>query len=292
MTYLLSLMAGMLISIMVTLNGKLSSGLGMPGSMLAIHIVGLITISLVLAAKKQRPRLKGIPLPLMAAGLCGILTTTFNNYAFGRISVSAIMALALLGDSASGLVADHHGWLGLEKRPFQPRKLLGILLTLIGIGTMISGFALLPVILSLLAGLTILLSRLLNGAMAKRSGPINSTFINYLAGLIGSAVIYLFWQDGPGLAALPNIPPYLLLGGVIGAMMVLLISHIVHRIPSYYMSLTLFVGQVAAGLLLDLLLGQGVPWRNLLGGALVLAGLLVNLMQDRRAHGPAKAPAP
>lgn len=293
MTYLLSLMAGMLISIMVVFNGGLSDRLGLMAAMLVIHLVGLATISLVLLFKGERPRLRGLPLPLMTAGLLGVLTTTFNNYAFGRISVSAIMALALMGDSLSGLVVDYYGLLGMPRRPFNQRKLWGLMLTLLGIAAMVSGrFALLPVLLSLLAGLTILLSRLLNGAMARLSHPRNSTFINYLVGLLGTLLLMLLWRDGAGLSALPGMPPQLLLGGVIGALMVLLTSHIVGRISSYYMSLTLFVGQVSASLLLDMLLDQGFPWRNLLGGACVLAGLMLNLWQDKQMSAAAKSRAP
>jgi hypothetical protein len=47
------------------------------------------------------------------------------------------------------------------------------------------------------------------------------------------------------------------------------------------MTLIMFVGQVAASLLLDMMLMDEFPVRIALGGLLVLAGLTLSLLQDR-----------
>lgn len=289
--YLLSLMAGMLISVMVVANGGLGERLGLMGSAVVIHAVGLGAISLVLLAKRERPRLLGLPAWLYLGGLLGVLTILFNNYAFTYISVSAMMALALLGDSISGLIADHFGLLGMQKRPFQPRKTWGLLLTMAGIAVMMDGFAFLPMLVSLLAGMTILLSRLINARLGQLRGTATSTLCNYLVGLVVCLALTLVLRQPLRLDRLSGVPPFALAGGAMGAGIVLLSTYIVPRISSYYMALSLFVGQVAASLMLDAMRSQRFPWPNLWGCLLVLCGLSLNLWQDRKQQTAAEEQA-
>ena len=281
MYYLLSLLGGMLISVMVVFNGGLNARVGQMPALVIIHTAGLVFTGLLMLIKREKLRLKRLPLYLYSAGLIGIATTVFNNTAFGHISVSAMMALALLGESISSLAADHFGLLGLPKRPFRPQKLWGGLLALIGIVFMWDDFKLIPVVVSLLAGVTVLVSRLINGQQSKHTGLLGSTLINYLTGLIGSLILLTFTGRAPSFSQAMGGPAYIYLGGVMGGVIVLLSSFCVGKIPSFYMTLAFFVGQVFAGLLLDMALAQTFPVNSLIGGLFVLAGLTVNLALDR-----------
>lgn len=283
MYYSMSLLAGMLISVMVVFNGSLNARVGQLAALVVIHSIGLAVIGLTMLAKGEKPRFPKLPVYLYVGGFIGVLTTVFNNTAFGHISVSAMMALSLLGESLSGLAADHYGFLGIPKRAFRTEKLWGALLTLIGIAVMITEFRLVPMLVSLLAGLTVLVSRLINARMAVKTSVPNSTFLNYLMGLILSVGLYLWLGSGSGgLAAVPGGDPTMYLGGALGVAIVLMSNAIVGKIPSVYMSLAIFVGQVFAGILLDRLLMGDYSMRNLLGGLFVLAGLSLSLWQDRQ----------
>ena len=101
MFYGLSLLAGMLISVMVVFNGGLNAQMGFGLSMVVIHISGLLAILTVLLIKREKPSFPRMHPVWYSAGLLGILTTVFNLVAFGHISVSAMMALGLLGESMS-----------------------------------------------------------------------------------------------------------------------------------------------------------------------------------------------
>jgi bacterial/archaeal transporter family-2 protein len=284
MFYILSLLAGMMISVMVVFNGGLNARAGMAMALVTIHVVGLLFISLTFLIKKEKPRLKKLPLWLFTGGLIGILTTIFNNTAFGHISVSAMMALSLLGESVSGLLADHFGLIGLPVRRFRPEKLWGGLLALIGIVWMLNlEFQPLPVLVSLLAGVAVLFSRLINSRLAGETGIRTSAWCNYVAGLLGALLLLLFTKSGPAWSFALSGPYYLYLGGALGAVIVLLSNHIVGKISSLYMSLAIFVGQVSASLLLDMLLTKSFPAQTTIGGLFVLGGLVINLMQDRNA---------
>ena len=279
MYYALSLAAGMLISVLVVFNGSLSAHLGAGLSLAVIHLVGLAAILLYMVLRHEKPQKSGLSLWWYTGGLLGILTTLFNLRAFGHISVSAMLGLSLLGESLSGLLADHAGFLGLPVRRFRAEKLLGAFITLLGIILMITDFVFIPVLLSLLAGVTVLLSRLINGRLSRASSVSTATFSNYAAGLLGSLLLLPFL--GLPETIPQNIPFTAFLGGAVGTAVVIISNHIVGRISSFYMTLALFVGQVVAGLLLDMLLIGSFPTRTALGGLLVLLGLTVSLLQDR-----------
>lgn len=291
MFYVLSLLAGMMISVMVVFNGGLNARAGMAMALVTIHVVGLLFISLTFLIKKEKPRLKKLPLWLYMGGLIGILTTIFNNTAFGHISVSAMMALSLLGESVSGLLADHFGLIGLPVRRLRPEKLWGGLLALIGIVWMLNlEFQPLPVLVSLLAGVAVLFSRLINSRLAKETGIRTSAWCNYLVGLLGALLLLSFTKSSLTWSFALSGPYYLYLGGALGAVIVLLSNHIVGKISSLYMSLSIFIGQVSASLLLDMLLTKSFPSQTAVGGLFVLGGLVINLMQDRNTgarHGQA-----
>lgn len=282
MYYLLSLLAGMLISVMVVANGQLNGRVGQTAALVIIHVVGLLFMSLLMLIKKEKPQAKKLPFYLYAGGLIGIVITVFNNIAFMHISVSAMMALGLLGESVSSLLADHIGLLGLPKRPFRRQKLWGGLLALVGILLMWDDFKLFPVLASLAAGILVLLSRLLNGGLARRTSLGNSTFFNYVTGLSGALILLLLSGSRPTLSFALGGPVYIYMGGFLGGIIVLLSSFCVGKIPSFYMTLVLFVGQVFAGILLDMLLTGTFPLNNFIGGLLVLAGLILNLVVDRK----------
>ena len=282
MFYVLSLLSGMMISVMVVFNGGLDARAGMAMALVIIHVVGLLTISLAFLIKREKPRLKKLPLWLYMGGLIGILTTIFNNTAFGHISVSAMMALSLLGESVSGLLADHFGLIGLPVRRFRPEKLWGGLMALLGIVWMLNlEFQPLPVLVSLLAGVAVLFSRLINSRLAGETDIRTSAWFNYLVGLLGALLLMSFTKSGPVWSFALSGPSYLYLGGALGAVIVLLSNHIVGKISSLYMSLAIFIGQVSASLLLDMLLTESFPSQTAIGGLFVLSGLVINLMQDR-----------
>lgn len=281
MLYSLSLLAGMMISVMVVINGQLNAWANQAVSLVLIHTVGLAVLLLFSLLRREKPRFKRLQWWLYSGGLIGVLTTVFNNAAFGQISVSSMLALALLGESISGLIADHFGILGLPVRRFRAEKLWGTLMTLMGILLMLDDFKAVPTALSLMAGVTVLLSRLLNGRLSRQTSVMTGALTNYITGLLGALAVLVLMGGGVKLTAALSGPFHIYLGGALGAVIVLMSNHIIGRISSFYMTLTLFVGQVTAGQLLDTLLRGTISVRNLLGGALVLGGLLLNLFLER-----------
>lgn len=134
---LFAILIGFLITVMVSINGKLASFLGDYTSVLVIHMVGLVSISLILLTSKKRIRVnKGIPIYLFAGGAVGVFVVLFNNICFKNLGVSLTLALGLLGQSIASGIIDHFGLFGMTESKFKPKKFLGFGLIAIGIAIM------------------------------------------------------------------------------------------------------------------------------------------------------------
>lgn len=291
MFYALSALTGFCIAVMIVTNGALSDQYGVYAATVIIHITGLLLISAVLALRKERVRhRRDWSLWLYAGGAVGVATTAFNNLAFGKIPVSAILALGLLGQCVTSLLLDQFGLLGMPRRAFRPVKLTGVALVVLGIAWMtlpVSPGAWVPILVSLASGVTIVVSRTLNAGLAQQIGEGPSTFYNYAVGLaVALLALGLLGRGEPlfaGGAVSWSLPMYL--GGGIGVLVVFLSNLTVKKVSSFYMTLLVFIGQVFTGLGLDLFLTGRFSRRNLVGGLLVAAGLTLNLLLDRRREG-------
>jgi len=294
----LSVLAGILIAVMVTINGELSDTYGVYSATVIIHIAGALFVSVLLAVRRKSLKSdERLPLHYYLGGAVGVGTVVFNNMAFGRISVTAILALSLLGSVLCSLVVDQYGWFGMARHPVSVKKLPGIVLAALGIAWMLWPFdmrVIVPVIVSLLTGVTIVVSRSLNARLTCKTGMLQSTFFNYAVGLAVSAAILLaFGQSEPmmaGFAFSPRI--WIYTGGMLGACIVTLFNAVSVKISSFYVSLLSFVGQIFAGVALDALLAGAFSLPNLIGGVLVTAGLAHNLWIDKKDRARLSASCP
>lgn len=214
----------------------------------------------------------------------------FCNLSYGRISVSAILALGLLGQSITALVFDRYGFWNMPKHPFFKAKLLGIVFVLLGIILMLINSkvdAIIPVILSLLTGVSTVVSRTINAALAKETSVLKSTVFNYITGLSVSAVVLLIAGRSEPMVQNFSLSPnvWIYLGGVVGVCAVSILNAVVCKISSFYMTLLLFAGQVFTGIVIDILLTGSFLINNLIGGIAITIGLAQNLWIDKRSAG-------
>jgi transporter family-2 protein len=249
-----------------------------------IHIIGLVFITAIVLAKRERPFAKWHPWYYYLPGVLGIMTVAFNSYAFGRISVSAIMALILLGQSVMSLAFDQYGWLGLPKNPFRKQRFIGLALTIGGIAIMIDRLDTAPVVMSFAAGCMVVVTRTLSARFATLTSINISTFFNYVFGLsCAFLVLLLLGVNEPAVLSVgisPNI--YIYLGGIIGACLVLACNILVMKVPAFYLSVLMFIGQVFAGIIIDAIIAQSFSAKLLTGGLLVAAGLCVDMWLEKR----------
>ena len=279
MYYFLSLMTGVIISFMVSVNGLLDKNLGLSVSTFVIHLCGLVTITIVLLIKKVRPFQKICHWFWYMGGALGIFTVLFNNMAFGKISVSSMMALALLGSCIASLVIDNTGCMGAPKRAFNMRKIPGLLIVLAGIIYMMEDFEWLAVIVSLMAGMNTVITRTINARLAEETSVTESTFMNYISGTIASLLLCVIMGFGDigNMIAQNDWNVWMFLGGTCGVVIIYIFNIVVFKVSAFSLSLLSFVGQMIVSILIDWAMTGGGSAQLVIGSVVVCVGLGVHL---------------
>lgn len=138
------------------------------------------------------------------------------------------------------------------------------------------------VILAVLAGFSIILSRILNANLALKIGIYQGTFMNYVVGLSLSIILVLVMGQS---SIKTGIPVWAFFGGTLGVIVVALSSYITHRVSNFNITLLTFVGQLVTGIIIDLFLGNPISTTKIVGGALIFVGLAfiihVDSMENR-----------
>ncbi|MCT4661896.1 MAG: DMT family transporter [Tissierellales bacterium] len=139
------------------------------------------------------------------------------------------------------------------------------------------------IIVSLLAGVFIVLSRILGATLSMHTGLIQGSFIHYSMGLLTSILFFIFSIPSIGniKSELPLVPIWAYFGGAAGIFVVLLSNYITHKISAFYLTLLIFIGQIFSGSLIDYFTLNEFSIGKIIGGLLVLFGLTYNLWIDR-----------
>lgn len=282
-----SLFIGVMTAVMIVVNGRLSEGLGLYESVVLIHIVGLVMQLIIMVVKKSRVKLRqGIPLWVYSGGAVGILTVISTNYAFIHLGVASAAALNLLGMTVTSILIDQFGWFGMRKDKLTTVKIVSLAILLIGVIVLLYPYnlsAILAVILSIFSGVTVVVSRTLNARMLLYYDLQTSTLFNYITGLFSSSLVLLILSPLAFTTLFTfDFPWYTYSGGAIGAVLVSLSSIVAVRLPSYSITVVMFLGQFFFGMVLDALTGRAPTPQAVIGGVILAIGLFVNYYQQGR----------
>ena len=282
----LCLLSGVLLACVITTNGSLSGYYGAYVGAVIIHIVGTVVSfgGVKLSRQKAWPE-ERLPLWMYAGGTIGILTTIFQSVAFARLGTTAVMALSLFGQTVTSLLVDSFGLMGMEKRPVRKGTILGLVISMGGIGYMLLGGGNLgayAMLMSVASGVTGVTSRLANAQLSARTSAIGGSFVNHWTGLVGSVLLMLVVEpDILGCLQVTGVPAWVYVGGALGVLMVMLWNVAALKVPAFQLTMLSFAGQVFTGLVLDWILGQGFSQEIFVGGAFVIAGVAVNMLSER-----------
>ncbi len=134
MNILITNLIGCLLTIMIYLNSGLTDNIGMVNALIFIHLGGLIGTIVINKIKKNKITYdKTIPFLLYLGGCVGVFTVLGNTLSFGVIGASLTATIGLLSQSIASIVVDVYGIGGVEKKPFNKEKILGLAVILIGI---------------------------------------------------------------------------------------------------------------------------------------------------------------
>jgi bacterial/archaeal transporter family-2 protein len=138
------------------------------------------------------------------------------------------------------------------------------------------------IFISILAGVTIVVARIINSDLANRIGILQGTFFNYVIGLFFSALFMFFSKEAIGMSKFQSVPLWAFLGGLVGVLVIVLSSYITPKISSFYLTLLIFIGQLFAGIIIDYYTLNKLSIGKIIGGLLVLIGLSYNLIIDKK----------
>lgn len=137
------------------------------------------------------------------------------------------------------------------------------------------------VLVAILAGVSVVVSRIINSNLAIKIGIFQGTFFNYIVGLLFSILFLLFNKENNNIN-FSAIPLWAYLGGLVGVVVVVLSSYITPKLSAFYLTLFIFVGQLIAGILIDYFSLSTLSIGKVIGGLLVLIGLIYNLNLDKK----------
>ena len=284
---LLCLLSGVLLAFVIVMNGSLTGFYGAYIATVIVHIVGTSVAYLTMKAAKQPWCAdEKLPIWMYSGGLIGILTTVFQGVAFGELGVTTVMALCLFGQAATSLVVDGFGLFGMEKQKINGGMLLGVAVSMSGVVYLLAGSAelkLYAMLMAVASGVSGVISRLANAQLSARTSALGSSFTNHWVGLVGSVVLLLVMQpDFVAGLQVPDVPVWAYVGGAVGVVMVMLWNVAGVKVTAFEVTLLSFIGQVFAGIALDLLLGNGFSREIFIGGSFVVVGVLVNMLSKRK----------
>lgn len=286
MYQIMCLLSGILLAFVITTNGTLTAYYGAYVGAVIVHIVGTVGSYIYMKAAKQTWRsTEKLPLWMYAGGIIGIATTVFQSVAFVHLGATAVMALSLFGQTATSLVVDGLGLFGMEKRAVGKGTVLGVLVSLCGIGCMLVGagdMKAVALVMSVAAGLSAVFSRLVNARLSQRTSAAGSTFTNHWVGLVGCILLMFAAEpDITGCLQGAAAPVWAYGGGLIAVGMITLWNIAGPKVSAFRLTLLSFVGQVFMGIAIDLLIGNGFSKQIFIGGVFVVVGVLLNMMTDK-----------
>lgn len=140
------------------------------------------------------------------------------------------------------------------------------------------------IILSILAGASTVIARNINSSLAEKIGLVQGTFYNYVTGLAGGILVFLISREFMNFSydTVKSVPFWAYLGGLLGVMVVSSSNIVTPKVPAFYLTLLMFIGQLFSGIVVDYF-NEGILSKGkLIGGILILAGLTYNLFVDKK----------
>lgn len=285
----MALLSGILISLMLSINGVLSGETGPFISLLIINTAGLAVSSLILLVGKEKKKGSGAPFFLNAGGFIGVLLLLFNNRCFSSLGATMTLSLGIISQSILSTIVDSFGFFGMDKRRFDRKKMIGLLLLFAGAVFMIDDWRgrWFDILLAMISGGIVVVTLIMNGRLADRIGIFHGVRRNFIGGIAGSLLLLLFSGDyTPGSFAVLSFinPIFLFGGGILGVLIVAVNNSILPKIPVMYTTVLLFGGQAIGGMLIDYILTGQISLRKSCGVMIILSGLIYILIMEKRSE--------
>jgi len=134
----LTVVAGVAIIVQQVLNANLRTAIGSAAwSGVVSYFVGLVSIA-AFAVLLREPlpsagTVAGSPWWAWSGGVFGAIFISLAILLIPQLGAATFIAVLVAGQMLASLIFDHYGWLGLEQRPIDVLRLIGVCLLVAGV---------------------------------------------------------------------------------------------------------------------------------------------------------------
>jgi transporter family-2 protein len=133
LAYLLGIVSGFGLTLQIGMNSRLRTLLQSANTAaLVSFLVGTVALVALLIATRSplpdRDTLASVPVWAWFGGLMGAFYVAISTVVASQLGTASLLGLALLGQLAMSLTADHFGWMGLPVHPITLTRLAGVAL--------------------------------------------------------------------------------------------------------------------------------------------------------------------
>ena len=133
LAYFLGIASGFGLTLQIGMNSKLRTVLQNANTAALISFLvgttGLVMLLVVTRAPMPgRDTLASVPVWAWFGGLMGAFYVAISTVVASQLGTASLLGLALLGQLAMSLAADHYGWMGLPEHPITLTRLAGVAL--------------------------------------------------------------------------------------------------------------------------------------------------------------------
>ena len=269
MTFLLGILAGMVMPCQTSINTRLRRSLGTPfrASLVnfTVGLLFLVLLSLLMGDGLLDPRdFAGIPPWMLLGGLCGVTILTGNLLLFPVLGATQTVVFPAFGQILMGLLIDTFGWLRVEQVSLTVWRVLGAVIVFLGVVLVALGspddrkqsdrasasvwvYRLFGIFMGTLGAV----QTSINGQLGVELGSaVHSSIQNFLLGTATLALIVLF-SHRKAPAPSTDGPWWMWFGGILGGAFVLFNVYLQHRLGTGMTVILNLTGLTAGGLLID-----------------------------------------
>ena len=288
---LFAMLAGIAVTVQNSLNGLMNPFIGAMGTSLVGFSIQLILLLLYQACVvRRRLSLKRVPLAYYSSGLIAVIVVGTIGFCVSRMGSAVTTCCSVAGQILMSALVDHFGLFGSPRHRFTKNRVGGFALILAGVlsinlvgGSSTGRAPLSLLLLALLLGCGAIVVRTLNHKSTQATGSmIGGGVVNSMSAAFFSLILFLATTGfHPDLSAFTAFPPAYYSAGLFGGACLLLNIAAYERQNVFYATVFMLIGQVATGIVADLLVFHSLSAGKCVGIAIVLAGVLMDKQRTR-----------
>lgn len=292
---LLGILAGLVLPIQTLVNTRLRASTGTPFSSSMISFaVGTVTLLIVATAVTGGDY--GIaqafdePLWIWFGGLLGVVALTGNILLFPHLGAVQTVVLPIAGQVIMGLIVDHFGLFESPQSSLTAVRAIGAIIVLIGVIAVVatpsaatssedSATALwLWRLAGFIFGCFTASQSAINGHLGQVTGsPVSAALVSFAVGVTALVIVNIVLRWHPRIErpeGKPN-PWWMWIGGVLGALFIFGNAALVPQIGTGLTVVAGLLGSMLGSLIIDRVSGTPIKFRQVLGIALLLTGVVL-----------------